>query len=260
MSSSSALEHLETLITAAMITSEPMDTSNHSKLFTSSSDFYERRGSNMPDSLQSLDMSTATQSLNAVIGSNKTWPLPARRAGRQFGRQSTPTYSQAGSNPPSPSRSTPTKALGQGVHNEAELLSEFNQKLVTFRSEILDTFDTLTEDTKREKLDKASAFVKDALAHIVKLESRAKARAIMADRRDGKFTPDISKDVRASLTQSLKSFHAQLCLLDAPLLIKKSEVIDAGKTECCYLRLYLLITQIMSITRVLRTQTRSPRC
>lgn len=238
MALSPALQQLETLITAATITSEPLDTSDHSKLFTSSSEFYQQRGSTIPDTLQSLDVSTAMQSINAVISSNKRWPLPAFRPGRQFGRQSTPVYSRAGccGKPPTPSRAPPAEKLGQAVCDEIELLAEFKTVLDTFQSEILnDAFDALPEDTKCEKLDKASAFVKDALAHIAKLEGRAKARAIMADRRDGKVTQDISKDTRASLIQSLKTFHVKLCSLDAPLLTQKPTVIDAGKSECCLL-------------------------
>ncbi|KAJ4001060.1 hypothetical protein F5050DRAFT_1727495, partial [Lentinula boryana] len=227
---SPALEQLATLITAATITSEPIDTSNHVKLFTSSLEFYEQRGSSVPDSLQSLDMSTAMQSVNAVISSNKPQPLPAFRPGRQFGRQSTPFWSQSGcgGKPPSSSRVSPAKGLGKVASDEVESLTEFNAKLRSFQTEILDAaFDSLMEDTKCEKLDEASAFVKDALAHMVTLERRAKARATMADRRAGKFTPDITKETRDSLTQNLKTFHVQLCSLDAAILTKPPTFINA---------------------------------
>lgn len=117
-------------------------------------------------------MSTVMQSLNAVISSNKHWPLPVLSPGCQFGRESIPVYSQA------PSCTPPGERLG----DEPELLAEFKKALDTFQLDILNkAFDALTEDTKCEKLDKASVFVKDTLAHIAKLEGRAKARAIMAD-------------------------------------------------------------------------------
>ena len=216
--------------------SAPSDTSNHAKLFTSSSEFYEQRESLVPSSLQSLDMSTAMRSINAVVTSTNPIPLPAFRPGRQFGRQSSPFYSQAGRGGklPSPRQPSPAEGLGKAASDEVKLLAEFNEKLRSFQSEILnDAFDALTENTKCEKLDKASVFVKDTLAHIAKLEGRAKARAIMADRRDGKVTPDISKETQTSLTQSLKTFYVQLCSLDAPLLTKQPTIIDAGKSECC---------------------------
>ena len=96
-----------------------------------------------------------------------------------------------------------------------------------------DAFDALMENMKCKKLDKALVFVKDILAHTAKLEGRVKSRAIIADRQDGKVTPDILKETWTSLTQSLKTFYVQLCSLDAPLLTKQPTVIDAGKSECC---------------------------
>lgn len=138
----------------------------------------------LPHSLQSLDMPTAMQSLNTVISSNKHWPLPAVRPGCQFGRQSIPVYSQAGGcgKPPSLPQA-PAEGLSQVTCDEAELLADFKNTLDAFQLEILnDAFDALTEGEKCEKLDKASVFIGDSLAHIAKLEGRAKARATMADR------------------------------------------------------------------------------
>jgi hypothetical protein len=226
------LERLDTLITAATMTSEPIDTSDHARLFTSSSEFYEHRESSVPDSLQFLDMSTVMQSLNAVFSSSKPRPPPAFRPSRQFGRQ--PIHSQSGREGQLASflpglLALPAKGLFKVGSEEVELLVELSEKLRSFQVDILDdAFETLTEVAKCKKIDEASAFVKNALAHLVTLENRATSRAKMADRRGGECTADVTKETRDSLTQSLRTFHVQLCSLDAPFLSRPSEVINAG--------------------------------
>ncbi|KAJ3780664.1 hypothetical protein GGU10DRAFT_336981, partial [Lentinula aff. detonsa] len=224
------LEHLDTLITAATMTSEPIDTSGHARLFVSSSEFYEQRESSVPDSLQSLDILNAMQSLNAVFTSSKTRPLPASRPSRQFGRQ---THLRSGTDGKSGSLSlvvpaSPAKGLSKVGSGEAELLAELSENLCSFQVEVLDdAFDTCTKAAKYKKIDEASAFVKHALAQLVTLEKRATSRAKMADRRGGECTGDVTDEIRESLTQRLRTFHAQLSLLDATFLTKPSEVINA---------------------------------
>ncbi|KAJ3979062.1 hypothetical protein F5890DRAFT_1478832, partial [Lentinula detonsa] len=224
------LEHIDTLITAATMTSEPIDTSGHARLFVSSSEFYEQQESSVPDSPQSLDMLTVMQSLNAVFISNKTRPLPAFRPSHQFGRQS---HLQSGRNrkltSPSPVvPASPVKGLCKVGSGEAELIAELSENLRSFQVDVLDdAFDTCTEAAKYKKTDEALAFVKHALAHLVTLENRATSRAKMADRRGGECTGDVTKEIRESLTHKLRTFHAQLSLLHATFLTKPSEVINA---------------------------------
>jgi hypothetical protein len=177
------------------------------------------------------------QSLNAVLTPNRSRSLPAFRPNRQFGRQPAPIHLQPGSGSKltSPSPVSPATEYGKVTCEEVELLAAFKEKLRYSQADILDTdFDTLTEDAKCKKLDDASAFVKATLAHMSTMETRAKARATMADRRSSsKITPDITKKDRDFLTQSLKTFHAQLCALDAALLTRPPAVINAGMVHCC---------------------------
>lgn len=218
-----ALERLETLITAATMTSEPIDTSDHVKLFTSSSEFYEQRGSLVPDSLQPLDMSTAMQSLNAVASPNWLRARPAFNPARQFGPR--PTQS-ATSSPGS------ANGLGKVGSTESEVLLKYNESLCSLQRGILDpAFHYLNDDAKCKKLDEALAFVTNTLVHLRKFEERASGRAKMADRRAGKCTPDIAKTSRDCLAEKLRTFHGQLLLLDAAISNKPPKVINAGKVE-----------------------------
>ncbi|KAE9397083.1 hypothetical protein BT96DRAFT_996053 [Gymnopus androsaceus JB14] len=113
--SESTLKSLEMLITATTLTSTPMDTSYHGKLFTSSSEFYHHQGSTVPDSLQSLDVSSAIQGLEAVSSAKKPSFLPAYRPSCQFGWRQTPIHLQrSNSRSPLPPRSpSPTVTGGR---------------------------------------------------------------------------------------------------------------------------------------------------
>ncbi|KAF5343964.1 hypothetical protein D9757_015004 [Collybiopsis confluens] len=214
---SPTLEQMETLVTAATMTSSPVDVSDHSRLFSSLSEIYQHRGSQIPSSLQPLDVPAALQSLATV---SKTPPLlPASRPGRQFGRIPVPL---------SHLQTLPAPKHGKVASDEVKELAGLSELLRNLQSDILgDAFDSLSEDVKCQKLDNATAFVMDVLARIAKLNENAKDRAKMASYRGGRLNPDISAETRASMTQNLKTFHAQICALYAPFLSKRPLVIDA---------------------------------
>ncbi|KAE9383390.1 hypothetical protein BT96DRAFT_951388, partial [Gymnopus androsaceus JB14] len=232
--SSSTLDSLETLLTAATLTSSPLDTSNHEKLFSSSSQFYDHRASTVPDSLRSLDMTSAMQGLAAVANSKTPTCPPARRPGRQFGRMQNPVYSQLSqrrnsrSPPPTPSGSGARKV----VNDELKELDQLSDKLLHHRAEVLnDTFDSLPADSQCEKLENADAFVKSGLARIAHFEGKRKARAKMAAYRRNEVRADSNdttmQEKRDSIVQSLKALHVEICALYAPLLAERPLVIDA---------------------------------
>ncbi|KAE9391451.1 hypothetical protein BT96DRAFT_1001309 [Gymnopus androsaceus JB14] len=181
--SSPTLKHLEMLVTAATMTSLSMDTLDHGKLFSSSVELYKHQGSTVPNTLESLDMSTTMQGLTATVNSRKTASLPAFRPGHQFG-------------------------FGKVAADKVKDLDWLDETLCKLQLEVLDkTFDTLSEDVKCQRLDTASTFVKDGLVHIAHYKAKYKARA--------------------SIIQSLKMFHVQICALYAPLLAECPLVIDA---------------------------------
>ncbi|KAE9391631.1 hypothetical protein BT96DRAFT_1001104 [Gymnopus androsaceus JB14] len=154
--SSPTLEHLETLVTAAKMASLSMDTLDHGKLFSSSAEFYEHQGSMVPDTLQSLDMSTAMQGLTAAINSRKPASPPAFRPGCQFGCKQIPVYLplfqcwKSRSPPSSP-------GVGKVAADEVKDLDQLDKTLCKLQLEVLnDSFNTLSEDAKYQKLDTAS--------------------------------------------------------------------------------------------------------
>lgn len=226
--SSSTLEYLETLVTAATLTSSSVDTLGHGKLFSSSAEFYENRRPMVPDTLQSLDMPSAMQGLTAVVNGRKPASPPAFRPGRQFGRRQIPVYSllsQQCSPPPSP-------GVSKVVADEVKDLDRLEETLRNLQMKVLDdSFNTLSEDAKCENLDAATTFVKDGLSRIAHFEAKYKARAKTAGYRGGEIKTDTTKDRRASIIQSMKMFHVQICTLYAPLLAERPLVIDAGEPQ-----------------------------
>lgn len=100
---SEPLRALETLVTAATVTARPVDASTHEPLFMSSSQFYEHRIALDPQELQSLNISDAVESLEAIAA--KAPPPPMFHPNQQFRQR--PLLKPPESPPRSHSRSPP---------------------------------------------------------------------------------------------------------------------------------------------------------
>ncbi|KAF9067380.1 hypothetical protein BDP27DRAFT_1422938 [Rhodocollybia butyracea] len=153
----------------------------------------------MPDTLQSLDMSSAMQT---IANAKKPSLLPAFRPGHQLLSQ----------HPKSPSPSPPGSGVGKVEADELKALSRLTDTLKHYHTEIFDDkFDYLLSDLKCKKLDNATAFVKDGLASIAQLEVKWKARLKMAaqSREVDPNTSTSGKEKRDTLVKSLKAFHMQ---------------------------------------------------
>ena len=192
----------------------------------------------MPSSLQSLDILSTMQGISAVVNSEKSSSLPvspkqlsyssAFQLGRQFGRRPTPIYSQVGKSSPA----SPTPSAGKVYSEELKILDQLTEELRQCQVDVLDSaFEFLSEESKCQKLDDATAFINNGLSCIAHFEAKSKARAKMNAYRGseiGSHTPDVMMEKRDSLTQGLKVFHAQICALYAPLLGSRPLVIDTG--------------------------------
>lgn len=238
---SNTLEELETLLSAAVLTSSPIDTSTHGKLFTSSSEFYDPRNSSIPDSLRPLDVSSAMQGLEALAKAKRPSLPPASRPGRQFGRQAVYSHHRKSK---SRSRSPSSPAVNGKVEaDEVKELDSLGDQLVYHQAQVLnDLFLSLTSDSQCERLDQATAFVNYGLSRISHFATKTRARVKMATYRGTpvKSSGEVAEQKRNILGEELKTFHTQICVLYAPLLAERPLVIDAGKSSS-YTRLTMLI-------------------
>lgn len=232
---STETESLETLVTAATLTATPMDTSTHDKLFTSSAQFYEHKSSTLPTSIQSLDVNTAMQGLEAAAKPKKTLPRsPAFRPGRQFGRSPLPNHSKPRSRSPSP---TPPKA-GKIEQEELNALDRLQQTFDRHYSLVFDSaFASLAVDLQCVRLDEATKFLLEGLARIEELETKMRSRNTKdAYRRvstglrpESKGNDQSLKTRRDQLRNRMRNFHAQICAIYAPLSADRPIEVDAGE-------------------------------
>lgn len=202
---SNSLESLETLLSAAILTSTPVDTLSHGKLFTSSSEFYDPQNSSVPDSFQPLDVSSAIQGLEAVTQGRRP---PASRPGRQFGRQavySRPRMSKSRSRSPSS-----PKVNGKVEADELKELDSLSDQLTHHHTQILnDSFSSLSSHSQSDKLEKATAFVNYGLSRISHFETKSRAREKLATYRGTSVkSNEVAKQKRNILSDKLKAFHA----------------------------------------------------
>lgn len=234
--SSTETDALETLVTAATLTATPMDISTHDKLFTSSARFYEDRSSTLPTSVQSLDLATAMQGLEAAAKAKKTPPRsPAFRPGRQFGRSPLPNHLK----PRSRSPSTTPRKLEQ---EELLALDRLQQTFDRHYSLIFDDgFASLAVDLQCSRLDEATKFLLEGLARIEDLTAKTRSRDSKAAYRrvstglgsEEKQNNHLLKAKREELQNRMRNFHAQICAIYGPLNADRPLEVDTG--ECQFL-------------------------
>lgn len=180
---------------------------------------------------------------------------PTSRPGRQFGRQA--VYSQRHM---SKSRSRSPSPHGKVEADELKELDKIGEQLIHHRSQILDdSFSSLSPYSQSDRLDKATAFINHGLSCITYLGTKARAREKIATYRGTsiKSSGELMKQKRNLLSEKLKAFHAQICVLYAPLLAERPLIIDAGKfSSYSYLKLLLIYLQIMLIIQIFNTWTK----
>ncbi|KAJ3764773.1 hypothetical protein FB446DRAFT_12318 [Lentinula raphanica] len=221
--SSSALESLETLITAATLTSSPMDTSSHNKLFSGASEFYQDASTHIPSSVQSLDIHSAMKSLAAVSQPRKPSVLPAFRPGRQFARQSIPRKSNSRSPSPTGSR------LGKVERDELNMLQKLTQEFDSHHTDIFSSdFTALSTDLQCRRLDAVTEWLNDGLALIETYEERAKYRKYKTTQTSKTAPKEITlKERRDLLRERMRTLHAKVCALYAPIMPQSPIQVDA---------------------------------
>ncbi|KAJ3964303.1 hypothetical protein EV361DRAFT_71022 [Lentinula raphanica] len=221
--SSSTLESMETLITAATLTANPMDTSTHNKLFSGADEFYGDAGANIPSSVQPLDLNAALESLVAVSQPRKPSVAPAFRPGRQFARQSIPRKS----NSRSPSPSGPR--IGKVERDELKTLQKLNQEFETYHAQIFcDGFTALPTDLQCRSLDEVTNWLNKGLTLIETYAERTKYRNYKATSTPITASKEsTSKERRERLRERMRALHAKVCALYAPLMPESPVQVDA---------------------------------
>ncbi|KAJ3990740.1 hypothetical protein F5050DRAFT_1898809 [Lentinula boryana] len=165
-----SLEALETMMTVATLTADPIDTLNHSKLFTPAAKFYECQGAAIPGSVH-VDLNSAMQGLAAVSQSKKPSALPAFRLSRQFARQSIPRATK------SRTPSLTNHPNGRVEQREVDTLENLAREFDTHHAAVLhESFVAQSRDFQYSTLDKTSKWLQEGLILIETFEERSKYR------------------------------------------------------------------------------------
>jgi len=116
--------------------------------------------------------------------------------------------------------------------DELKELDQLSDKLCHYHCQVFDdAFESLSVDSKYERLDKATVFLNSALSRISHFEAKERTRGKQAAYRGSQVRSGnaIIKEKRDSLAEHLKAFHVQICALYAPLLAGRPVMVDAGK-------------------------------
>lgn len=213
-----------------------MDISTHDKLFTSSAEFYHNRGATLPASVQSLDVNTAIQGLEAVA---KLKPTP--RPGRQFRSPLAKHSKVAKSRSPSPT-------LGKVEQEDTNALKRLRRQFDHHYSQVFDsTFASLGTDLQCARLDDATKFILKGLLDIEQLDTKARLRKTKSVYRrggsgleDSSGTEQVSKEDREQLRERMRTLHAQICVIYAPLIANHPLEVDAGSCSFSQVRPLLI--------------------
>ncbi|KAF9268617.1 hypothetical protein L218DRAFT_994458 [Marasmius fiardii PR-910] len=252
---------LETYLTAATLTATSLDTRAHNRVFSSSSAFYERSISSLPDSLASLGISDATDALEAVAMAPIPPRSPAFPTGHQFGRATfsdhlnpSPKASDAASKiPPLPPASRPGRQFGRAPvsNNLVDLspieipmsktetdamkdLARTRGKVDHHQRQVLgDDFPSLSADTQHTRVHEAKAFATERLGHVEQLSRNAKRRRLDAATRKACQTADDPSHIETECKKVIELLRGFLMKVHAiTALLPESGrplFIDSGK-------------------------------
>ncbi|KAJ3980158.1 hypothetical protein F5890DRAFT_1557967 [Lentinula detonsa] len=245
-----SLEALEMIITVATLTADPIDTLNHSKLFTPAAEFYERQGAAIPGSVH-VDLNSAMQGLAAVSQSKKPSTLPASRLSRQFARQSVPRATK--SRTPSPTN----RPNGRVEQREVDTLENLAREFDTHHAAVLhESFDAQSRDFQYSTLDKTSKWLQEGLILIETFEERLKYRNYNQKRAMGSASATSQKNItlkdrRDRLREHLKTLHATVCALYVPLIPEQPIEIDANHLFSTHISQMDQLNQVLVLLAVI---------
>ncbi|KAK7451664.1 hypothetical protein VKT23_012341 [Stygiomarasmius scandens] len=224
---------MESLVAAATLTATPIDVSSHDKLFTSSDEFYQKKTATLPDSLRSLDLADAVESLDAVMQASKPSFSPAFRPSLRFGRSPPPKHlsQTVKSRSPSPIG----HHLGKLERDESKELEQMNKKLHHHIASVFDVaFASLSVDSQWAAVDAATDFLRKGLVRVGDLETKQKCREKSAKYR-GISRPASNdatlQDKRVELRDCMRSSLTKISKLVVPSLPGRPLKIDTGKTD-----------------------------
>jgi hypothetical protein len=203
-----------------------MDTSTHDKLFSSSAEFYQRGSTRLPDSVHSLDLNSALTGIEAVVKSKMTSVASPFRPSGQFARRSVPRPPKSRS--PSPS----TRPKGKIEKDELQFLEQLDQKFDYHHAQIFNgDFASLSYASQCVRMDEATAWLQVGLQRLDKLDerSRERQRKAVTNRVSMTFEDTSTKDKRAKLRERMRSLHAKICALYAPIIPEIPVPVDAGE-------------------------------
>ncbi|KAF5361343.1 hypothetical protein D9757_012333 [Collybiopsis confluens] len=228
---SNTMETLETLLTAAVLTNSPVDESHNDrhKLFSSAAECYEDSGAKLP-LLLSLDLSTAVRSIASVVGPSSTRKTPSvppacQAGGRRFASKSVPSFSPNALLPdPTP------RSAGKVEREEAGALDRLLAEHEAHYADVFDgRFTDLSDEIKRQKLDKVTKWLNDGLAAVEMYEDRMRFR--MSKTKKTSLKDDTAKEKRDLLRERMRALNAQVCVLYAPLIPESPIEVDAAFTR-----------------------------
>lgn len=194
-----------------------MDNSHHNKLFSPASEFYQAKGTRIPDSVR-IDLNSAMRGLTAIAQSKKP---STPRPGRQFLRQSIP---QTKSRSPSPNDSLPSSP-GTIERREMDALWKLEAEFDTYYSKIHHTdLAALSVHPQCAALDDVTNWLQKGLALVETYEERSKYR-----KRRLTSSESAMKNRRDRLQKRMRSLHAEVYALHRPLIPDQPIKVDAGE-------------------------------
>lgn len=226
------LRNVETLITAAVLTATPVDTTIHNKLFMSSSEFYQERAPLASQTLKPLDISDAVESLETLATMQPTSSLPTLRPGQRHRRSLPLTQAKP---PPRQSRSRSPSRLSRHIGKiERTQLTEIERlrdRYEQLHAQIFNaSFAMLSVESQTTLLDEATAFLKRGLKTLGDFDLKAKFKL-------KKGGLDGLRDERRELRVRMTNFYAKIYALYYPLIPTNPIPVNAGKLHvvCCSL-------------------------
>ncbi|KAF9063916.1 hypothetical protein BDP27DRAFT_1426386 [Rhodocollybia butyracea] len=208
---STTLESLETLLAAATLTKDIVDTSAHNKLFSSSFEFYQSRSTALPDAMHSLDFDSSLKGIQADIHLKHS---PAFRTGGKFTRSSIPR-------PKSQSQSPSSKLKGKKEQESVDLLERLGRQFEHHYARIFvdSGFATLSTSSQCSRLDEATSWLQEGLESLDNLEKKTRRRVEQEDENMG--------NRRQQLREQMRGLHARICALYGPIVPEHPIQVDS---------------------------------